>query len=90
MWWLQYDNELPHYGSMDGHGSSIYDPHRGHTAMQASAALSHSPSFTHAPSATGLQNPYPNYSTPSSSMPGVMNSSSADSQIKRDKDSIYG
>jgi hypothetical protein len=84
---------MSHYAAaaaMDGHGSSLYDPHGRHSMPGATTALSHShsPNFSHA--GTGLQNPYPNYSTPSSGMQGVMNSAPADSQVKRDKDSIYG
>jgi len=83
---LQYDNELPHYGSMEAHTGSMYDHHR---SMQSQLST-HSPNFPHSP---GLQPPahYPGYSTSAASMPGaVMNSSAADSQLKRDKDAIYG
>ena len=88
---LQYDNEIAHYGSttMDGHSASMYDPHR---SMQQHS-LSHSPGIGNHTSAlaAGMHSQFPSYSTSSSSsMQGVMNSSPVDSQVKRDKDLIYG
>ena len=71
---------------MEAHTGSMYDHHR---SMQSQLST-HSPNFPHSP---GLQPPahYPGYSTSAASMPGaVMNSSAADSQLKRDKDAIYG
>lgn len=78
----RYDSELPHYGStaMAEHG--MYDPHRQHMTH-----LSHSPGLNHTPS---IQSHYPPYSS-SGSMPGLNPvTSTADSQLKRDKDAIYG
>ncbi|XP_059159105.1 homeobox protein Meis1-like [Physella acuta] len=80
---LQYDGELPGYGAMEASGGMYGDPHR---AMAVSHPLSHS-GLNHASSA--LHQPYPSpYSSTPSTMPGVM-SGSQDSQMKRDKDSIY-
>ncbi|KAK7104493.1 homeobox protein Meis1-like isoform X1 [Littorina saxatilis] len=76
----RYDGEMAHYGGMDG-GSGMYDPHRG---MSAGLPLSHA-SLNH----TSPLHQYPSYSAASAAgMPSVM-STSQDSQIKRDKDSIY-
>lgn len=74
---FQFDNELPHYGGMES--SAMYDPHR----SMSNLPLSHS-GLNHGP---GGQL-YPPYTSSSSNMPGVM-SSTQDSQLKRDKDSIY-
>jgi hypothetical protein len=41
---LQYDSDMSHYAAaaaMDGHGSSLYDPHGRHSMPDATAALSH-------------------------------------------------
>ncbi|ESO91996.1 hypothetical protein LOTGIDRAFT_121570, partial [Lottia gigantea] len=68
-------NEMPHYGGMESAG--MYgDPHR----SMGTHPLSHSHS--------GSIHQYPSSYTSSSSMPGVM-STTQDSQLKRDKDSIY-
>ncbi|BFZ07901.1 hypothetical protein BsWGS_10939 [Bradybaena similaris] len=81
---LQYDTELPGYGSMEAAAGMYGDPHRAMAA--ASHQLSHA-GLNHSSSA--LHQPYPNpYSSSAASMPGVMGSSQ-DSQMKRDKDSIY-
>lgn len=73
----RYDTELAPYG-MEGHTASMYDPHRGLPPM-------------HQNHTSPIQGHYPPYSTPSSNMPGVISpTSAADSQLKRDKDSIYG
>jgi len=83
---FQYDNELSHYGGIDGHGpGSMYgghaDPHR----SMPPHLTSHSPPFSH----STTQNYPTNYS--GSGMQNVMGSSSpADSQLKRDKDAVYG
>lgn len=73
---------------MDNSSASMYgaatDPHRG---MQGH--LAHSPGLPH-PTPPGLQSPHYPYSNNSSSMPGGVMNTSSDSQIKRDKDSIYG
>lgn len=73
----QYDGEMAHYGSMDG-GTGMYDPHR----SMAGHPLSHG-ALNHA----SALHQYPSY-TSASTMSGVM-STSQDSQIKRDKDTIY-
>ncbi|XP_046343410.1 homeobox protein Meis1-like isoform X1 [Haliotis rufescens] len=75
----RFDNELPHYGSMDA--SAMYSDPRSlpsHPLTHSSTSLNHGPSPIHQ---------YPPY-TSSSTMPGVM-SSTQDNQLKRDKDSIY-
>ncbi len=87
---LQYDNEIGHYGpsaGMEGHSASMYDPHR-----SIQPHLSHSPGLGNHTSAitSGMHSQFPSYSTSSSSMPAVMNSTPVDSQVKRDKDLIYG
>jgi len=91
----RYDGELSHYGGMD---PSMYaDPHA-HSRTGMPGHLAHSPGLGQHGGAAGLhaQAQYPGYgaSTPGSSMPGnTMNSvavSPQDSQLKRDKDSIYG
>ncbi|XP_050404557.1 homeobox protein Meis1 isoform X1 [Patella vulgata] len=69
----RFDNDIPHYGGMESAG--MYDPHR----SMGTHPLTHSH--------TGSIHQYPSYTT-SSSMPGVM-STTQDSQLKRDKDSIY-
>lgn len=76
---------------MDGHSASMYDPHSAHRSMQPHS-LSHSPGLGNHTSAltAGMHSQFPSYSTSSSSMPGVMNSTPVDSQVKRDKDLIYG
>ena len=82
---FQYDNELGHYGTgMDSH--SMYDPHSGHRNM--APHLAHSPGLNHGPS---LQGHYPGYGTSGTAMSNSMNAvAQPDSQLKRDKDSIYG
>ena len=66
---------------MAEHG--MYDPHRQHMPH-----LSHSPGLNHTPS---IQSHYPPYSSSGGSMPGLNPvTSTADSQLKRDKDAIYG
>ncbi|GFN82869.1 homeobox protein meis1 [Plakobranchus ocellatus] len=96
---MSYDSEqLPGYGAMDA-AAGMYgaDPHR---AMAAAAAVASHPlghaGLNHAGSGLHGQPPssYPTapYSTTSSTgMPhgGVMGAGSQDSQMKRDKDSIY-
>ncbi|PVD26639.1 hypothetical protein C0Q70_14317 [Pomacea canaliculata] len=75
----RYDGEMAaHYGTMDG-GPGMYDPHR----TMSGHPLSHAGALNHA----SALHQYPPY-TSASSMSGVM-TSSQDSQIKRDKDSIY-
>ncbi|XP_041352627.1 homeobox protein Meis1-like isoform X2 [Gigantopelta aegis] len=76
----RFENDLSHYGNMDGSG--MYgDPHRSlsnHPLTHSGANLNHGPSPIHQ---------YPPY-TSSSAMSGVM-STTQDSQMKRDKDSLY-
>ncbi|XP_064603993.1 homeobox protein Meis1-like isoform X2 [Liolophura sinensis] len=76
----RYENDLPHYGSMDNH-TGMYDPHRGSVASH--------PGLGHSTLNHSSIHQYPPYTSPSN-MPAVMNSSSQDSQLKRDKDSVYG
>ncbi len=86
--YFQYDEGITHYPStaMDGHPASMYpDPHAHSRSM--TTHLSHSPGLNHAGS--GLQSHYSSAYSSSSSMVG-MNSSPQDSQMKRDKDQIYG
>ncbi|XP_064621835.1 homeobox protein Meis1-like isoform X2 [Lineus longissimus] len=87
----RYENELPHYGpnAMDGH-TAMYDAHlSSHRNMPSHLGPGHTTNLSHGPTLPHHQ--YPPYSSPSNnSMPGVMNSSQPDSQLKRDKDSIYG
>lgn len=81
---LQYDSELPGYGAMEAAAGMYGDPHRAMAA--ASHQLSHA-GLNH--TGSSLHQPYPSpYSTSSTTMPGVMGGSH-DSQMKRDKDSIY-
>ena len=80
LWLFQYDGEMAHYGGMDG-GSGMYDPHR---AMATGHPLSHG-SLNHA----SPLHQYPPYSASSASGMSSVMSTSQDSQIKRDKDSIY-
>ncbi|CAG5134279.1 unnamed protein product, partial [Candidula unifasciata] len=81
---LQYDTELPGYGGMEAAASMYGDPHRAMAA--ASHQLSHA-GLNH--SSAALHQPYPNpYTSSATTMPGVMGGSQ-DSQMKRDKDSIY-
>jgi hypothetical protein len=85
-------------GAMDGH--NIYgDPHAAHRSMGSAApgSLTHSPSNYSGHSPTGMgaagagayPSPYTS-SAPSSTMQGVINSSPGDTQLKRDKDAVYG
>ena len=91
---LQYDSDIAHYGNtaMDGHSASMYDPQGTQRSMHHQASLSHSPGLSNHTSAlaAGMHSQFPSYSTSSSSMQGVMNTSPVDSQVKRDKDLIYG
>ncbi|BFZ12330.1 hypothetical protein BsWGS_15369 [Bradybaena similaris] len=79
---LHYDSELPGYAQMEAAAGMYGDPHRGIGGHSLShAGLNHT--------SPALHQPYPNpYSTSSTTMPGVM-MGSQDSQMKRDKDSIY-
>ncbi|GFR76792.1 homeobox protein Meis1 [Elysia marginata] len=97
---MSYDGEqLPGYGGMDAAAAGMYggDPHR---AMAAAAAVASHPlshtGLNHAGSGLHGQPPssYPSApysSTVSTGMPhgGVMGGATQDSQMKRDKDSIY-
>lgn len=79
----RFENDIPaHYGNAALAGmESMYDPHR--TSIPSGHTL---PTHTnHGPSL----HQYPPYST-SSSMSGMANSTTQDSQLKRDKDSVYG
>lgn len=75
---FQYENDIPaHYPGPIGGMDGMYDSHR---------TLPNHPALHQSNIGSGMHQ-YPPY-TSSSSMPGV--SSSQDSQLKRDKDSIYG
>ncbi|KAK3804399.1 hypothetical protein RRG08_059369 [Elysia crispata] len=97
---MSYDGEqLPGYGGMDAGAAGMYggDPHRAMAAAAAVAShplghtgLSHAGSGLHGqPPSSYPSAPYSN--TVSSGMPhgGVMGGGTQDSQMKRDKDSIY-
>ena len=76
---FQYDGgEMTHYGGMEG-GSGMYDPR-----SMSGHPLSHG-SLNHA----SPLHQYPPYSAASASGMSSVMSTSQDSQIKRDKDSIY-
>lgn len=79
---FQFENDIPaHYNNALAGMESMYDPHR--TSIPSGHTL---PTHTnHGPSL----HQYPPYST-SSSMSGMANSTTQDSQLKRDKDSVYG
>jgi len=79
----RYENEIVHYGAMDGHATSMYDAHS-HRSIPSHLPPS-SPNFS---MSTGLHQ-YPNYSS-STAISNIMNSNHADNQAKRDKDAIYG
>ena len=86
-------------GGMDGH---IYgDPHAAHRNMGSAApgSLTHSPSNYSGHSPTGgmgaagagaYPSPYTSTAPSSTGMQGVINSSPGDTQLKRDKDAVYG
>ncbi|XP_074640050.1 homeobox protein Meis1-like isoform X2 [Tubulanus polymorphus] len=85
----RYDNEIPHYGTTNMDGHSMYDPHAAahhNRSMQSHLSAGHT-GLNHGP--PSLHHQYSPYSS-NSSMPSVMTSTQPDSQLKRDKDSIYG
>ncbi|XP_076359827.1 homeobox protein Meis1-like isoform X1 [Tachypleus tridentatus] len=77
---MQYDEGIPHYGTMDG-PTSLYDPH----AHRPMPTLTHSPHMNHGPSMHQYH--------PSNHVSGIMSNhvmSSVPDVHKRDKDAIYG
>ena len=95
---LQYDGEMPPYGTSGMehlYQQAAGDPHATHRSIPT---LSHSPTggYTgHSPTggmgSAAAHGQYPYSSTAAStSMAGVMNASPGDSQLKRDKDAVYG
>lgn len=88
--YFQLENDFPsHYGNAALAGmESMYDPHRTSIPSGHSLPSPHTGVGNHG----GSMHPssYPPYSTSNSSMTGMGTNSTQDSQIKRDKDSIYG
>nr|UPO70982.1 homothorax-2 [Phrynus marginemaculatus] len=73
---MQYDDGLPHYGTMDG-PASLYDPHRAMQALPHSAHMNHTPSMHQ-------------YGNHVSGVISNHVMGSVPDVHKRDKDAIYG
>lgn len=79
------ENDFPaHYGGALAGMESMYDPHR--TSIPSGHSIPPHSSVNHGGS---MHSSYPPYST-SNSMASMGTNSTQDSQLKRDKDSIYG
>ncbi|XP_045187479.1 homeobox protein Meis1-like [Mercenaria mercenaria] len=79
------ENDFPaHYGGALAGMESMYDPHR--TSIPSGHSIPPHSSVNHGGS---MHSSYPPYST-SNSMTSMGTNSTQDSQLKRDKDSIYG